>query len=139
MIRQFKPNDLAHVMSIWLDANIRAHDFISTNYWHDNYDLVYELLPNATVYVYEEDEILGFIGLMENYIAGIFVSHNVQSTGIGKKLLDYAKSERNELSLQVYKKNSRAVNFYLREGFIVNCEQVCHSTGEAELVMRWEK
>ena len=51
------------------------------------------MLPEAEVYVYEkDDDIRGFIGMMENYIAGIFVDEKFRSCGIGRELLDYAKS-----------------------------------------------
>ena len=36
-------------------------------------------------------EIQGFIGLSNEYIEGIFVSAEMQSQGIGKILLNYAK------------------------------------------------
>ncbi|WP_434305351.1 GNAT family N-acetyltransferase [Clostridium botulinum] len=73
------------------------------------------------------NEIQAFIGLIGNYIEGIFVSNEFQSKGIEKELLDYEKAKNNELSLSVYnlsvyKKNNRAVRFYLREGFFVAVE-----------------
>lgn len=140
MIRKFKIDELETVMEIWLKTNIAAHDFIIEDYWQENYELVKKMLPDATVFVYEEhNAILGFIGLTENYIAGIFIDANSQSKGIGKALLDYVKKSYPELSLQVYKKNSRAVKFYLREDFVVSNEQTDKNTGETELVMNWAK
>ena len=98
------------------------------------------MLLDATVFVYEDDNaIMGFIGLTENYVAGIFIDANSQSKGIGKALIDYVKKSYSELSLQVYKKNPRAVNFYLREKFVVSNEQTDENTGETEFVMNWTK
>ena len=140
MIREFKVNDLDTVMSLWLDTNIQAHDFIPQSYWMENYNNVKEMLPDATIYVYEnKDVIQGFVGLMDNYIAGIFVEVSCQSMGLGKALLDYIKANHSELTLQVYKKNVRAVTFYLRESFVVSKEQQDENTGETELVMAWTK
>ncbi|MEL7564729.1 MAG: N-acetyltransferase [Dehalobacterium sp.] len=140
MIREFKIDELETVMKIWLETNIKAHDFIDESYWQGNYELVKEMLPNATIFVYEDDNaIKGFVGLMENYIAGIFVNLNSQSKGIGKALLDYVKENHSELSLQVYRKNIRAVKFYIREDFIVLKEQIDENTGEVELVINWTK
>lgn len=140
MIRRFKIDHLEAVMKIWLESNISAHDFISRNYWQENYKQVEKMLPDAEIFVYEEgDAVLGFIGLTENYIAGIFVDANSQSQGIGKALLDHVKKSSSQLSLQVYKKNSRAVRFYIREGFTVLNEQTDEHTGETELVMSWIK
>ena len=59
--------------------------------------------------MYEYDtEIQGFIGLNDEYVEGIFVSGEMQSQGIGKILLNYAKDKRNKLYLNVYQKNARA-------------------------------
>ena len=94
-------------------------------------------MPEATLYVYEVNTIKGFIGLSGNYIAGIFVETDSQSKGIGKGLLDYVRERNKELILHVYKKNKRAVNFYLREGFVIDSEQMDKNTNEIELVMKW--
>ena len=115
MIRKFKEDDLNTVMQIWFDTNIKAHHFISRQYWVDNYEMVKDILPKKEIYVYEDDninQINGFIGLMDNYIAGIFVNKNNQSRGIGKQLLDYVKEIKETLNLSVYQKNIRAISFY---------------------------
>ncbi len=138
MIRNFKENDIDAVMNIWLETNIAAHDFIESSYWRDNFDDVKKMIPEASVYAYEEHgEVQGFIGLVDGYIAGIFVRSEHQSKGIGRNLLNYAKSIHNNLSLQVYKKNEGAVQFYLKEDFSITKEQIDESTGETELVMGW--
>lgn len=140
MIRKFKIDELDIVMKIWLETNLEAHDFIDNNYWHGNYEMVKEMLPDSTIFVYDNDNIIqGFIGLMESYIAGIFINANSQSMGIGKELLDYVKNQHSKLSLQVYKKNDRAVKFYLRENFVIIKEKIDVSTGEVELVLQWAK
>lgn len=138
MIREFRIDDLDNVMKIWLETNIKAHDFVCQSYWQENYNMVKDMLPKATMFVYcDKDTIKGFIGLMDNYLAGIFVNWDNQSQGIGRKLLDYVKMNYSELSLHVYKRNARALDFYLREGFIVLKEQIDENTGELELVMNW--
>jgi len=120
-----------------LMANISAHNFIDENYWRGNYELVREMMLKATMYIYEENFIKGFVGLSGNYIAGIFVESNSQSKGIGKTLLNHIKERNKELFLHVYKKNKRAVRFYLREGFVIDNEQIDKNTNEVELVMKW--
>lgn len=137
MIREYRETDLDSIMNLWLETNICAHDFIDENYWRSNYDQVRQMMPEATLYVYEVNTIKGFIGLSGNYIAGIFVETDSQSKGIGKGLLDYVKERNKELILHVYKKNKRAVNFYLREGFVIDSEQMDKNTNEIELVMKW--
>ena len=138
MIRKLQNADMDRVAGIWLDANLRAHCFIPPQYWKSNFDPVKEMLPRAEVYVYENDrEIWGFIGLNGEYIEGIFVSSEMQSKGIGRGLLDFVKTKRTKLCLNVYQKNTRAIDFYQREGFKIRCEGLDESTGEKDYEMVW--
>lgn len=73
MIREFQRDDINKVADIWLDTNIKAHNFIPAEYWKSNFKSVKEALLLAEVYVYEYDtEIQGFIGLNDEYVEGIF-------------------------------------------------------------------
>lgn len=136
MIRKLQNTDIERVAEIWLDTNIRAHSFIPAQYWEEHFEEVKEMLSQAEVYVYEnKGEILGFIGLIDHYIAGIFVWREAQSKGIGKQLLDYVKGIKGQLDLNVYEKNVRAVKFYQREGFEIQKAGVDEETGEKEYVM----
>ena len=139
MIRVLQKADIERVVDIWLDTNLKAHYFIPGQYWKNNIDLVKEMLPQAEVYVYENDcQIEGFIGLNDEYVEGIFVSGEMQSQGIGKILLNYAKDKRNKLHLNVYQKNARAISFYKREGFEIQHSGLDEATGEKEYVMKWQ-
>ena len=140
MIRELRKVDINKVAEIWLDTNIKTHYFISAQYWKSNFELVKELLLQATVYVYEDkQEIQGFIGLSNEYIEGIFVSAEMQSQGIGKILLNYVKGKRNKLILNVYQKNTRAISFYQREGFEIQYSGLDEATGEKDYVMAWQR
>ena len=89
--------------------------------------------------MYEDDKIIqGFVGVRNEYIEGIFVFDEMQSHGIGKILLDYIKDKKVRLQLNVYQKNARAMSFYQREGFTIQCEMMDEFTGEKEYVMNWE-
>lgn len=125
---------------IWLETNIEAHSFVPERYWRDHFEAVKGLLAQAELYVFEgETGVQGFLGLDDGYIAGLFVKSGARAGGIGKKLLDYAKSGRSRLTLRVYQKNAGAVRFYQREGFTVQEEPVDESTGEPEYFMLWER
>ena len=98
------------------------------------------MMPLAEVYVYEDDctkQIGGFVGMNDNYIEGIFVKKAVQSKGIGKQLLNYAKEGKSTLRLSVYQKNKKAIRFYLREEFAIQSENIDNNTDEKEFVMVW--
>lgn len=139
MIRKLQKIDINRVADIWLKTNLKAHYFIPEQYWTNNYEVVKEMLPQAEVYVYEDDKIIqGFIGINDEYIEGIFVSDEMQSCGIGKMLLDYIKDKKDKLQLKVYQKNVRAMSFYQREGFTIQSEEMDEFTREKEYVMNWE-
>lgn len=142
MIRKMEEKDISDVLQIWLETNIKAHSFIEKEYWTSNYEMVKQILPEAEVYVYEEEksgQIAGFIGINDQYVEGLFVKETVQSNGIGKRLMDYVKNRKIELCLGVYQKNARAVHFYLRENFLIQAEEIDEDTDEKEYIMRWEK
>lgn len=139
MIRMFDARDLDQVMELWLNGNIKAHDFIPRNYWESNAPMVREQLLQAEIYVYETDgKILGFVGLQGDYLAGIFVDRHARSMGIGGQLIHYVQKIRRTLTLNVYRKNQRAMEFYLREGFSVLSEDIDEATGETDIVLSWK-
>ena len=114
MIRRMGKGDLDAVAAIWLDANREAHDFIPAAYWLGHFEEVRTALARAEVWGFETEaraEISGFIGLLGDYIAGIFVRREARSGGVGRQLLDHVKTSRGQLRLQVYRKNLRAAAF----------------------------
>lgn len=120
MIRKLQNADMDRVAGIWLDANLRAHCFIPPQYWKSNFDPVKEMLPRAEVYVYENDrEIWGFIGLNGEYIEGIFISGEMQSQGIGKRLLDFVKTKKDGTAIECVPKEHTGDSF-LPEGGLQN-------------------
>ena len=142
MIHKFEARDLAAVMQIWLHGNLDAHAFIPVSFWTGHFEMVRDLLPQAELYVHEDkdtQQIDGFIGLTENHIEGIFVAESARSKGVGKSLLEYAKSRKPRLTLSVYQKNERALAFYRREQFAVHSEGIDEDTNEAEIQMLWTR
>lgn len=139
-IRQYRPGDLDAVMGLWLAGNLDAHPFISNAYWERNLPAVREQIPQAEVLAAEENgRLLGFLGLSGSYIAGIFVSRPARSQGVGRALLEEAKRRRARLTLRVYRRNSRALAFYLREGFAAEHMRTDPETGEEELCLSWAR
>lgn len=139
MIRKFEKNDIDGVMQIWLSGNLDAHSFISDEYWKSNYNLVQEQIQQADIFVYEDKgRIYGFIGIVEGYIAGIFVDKDYRNHSIGKMLIEYVKQYYDVLTLNVYRKNERAVSFYHRQGFSTISESIECDTNEVEYKMKWE-
>ena len=142
MIRKFESRDLDAVMQIWLHGNLNAHAFIPASFWEAHFEMVRDMLPQAELYVHENEaprQIDGFIGLTGNHIEGIFVAESARSKGVGKSLLEYAKSCKPYLTLSVYQKNERALAVYRREKFVVQSEGIDEDTNEAEIQMLWTR
>lgn len=123
---------------IWLESNITTHNFINEQYWLDNYDDVIESFKEAEIIIYAKNtRIIGFCGLIDNYIAGMFVEKNARNQGAGTKLMQYLQKEKDNLSLKVYKKNIKAVNFYKKHNFKIKTENQ-DETQNKEYIMSWQ-
>ena len=138
MIRKLRSADLETVLTLWREGNLQAHPFIPPEYWLSHESEVRTQLPQADVFVWEENgEILGFLGLWEEYIAGVFVRCDTRSRGIGAALMYFVKARHRRLTLRVYRRNTRALAFYRREQFSVQNMQCDPETGELEYEMVW--
>ena len=139
IIRKAEINDIEDIMQIWMTENIRAHYYISSDYWEANYSAVKNILPQSEIYVSVCDgETAGFIGANDNYIEGIFVKSNHQRKGVGSALLNKLKERKSSLTLNVYKKNDNAVAFYLKNEFSIINENIEENTKESQYLMQWE-
>ena len=74
-------------------------------------DLINEL------YVYDDGVIKAFIMIDNSEVKKLFVEPVLQGKGLGSKLLRYALDKCNVKYLWALEKNTRAINFYLNNGF----------------------
>ena len=141
MIRQYQQSDRDQVVAIWLDASIKAHDFIAPRFWTSKIEDMRDIyIPSAETYVFEDDGIIkGFVSLVDDTLAALFVSPGYQGNGIGKQLLLKSKAMRDKLVLTVYKENTKSVDFYAKNGFEITKEQIDRHTGHTELVMTFTR
>lgn len=140
IIRKFNEMDLKRVMRIWYDGNLEAHDFIPKEYWDKNISYVKRNLPQLEVYVYEVDGyVVGFVGIDEGYVAGLFVDKEYRGVGIGSKLVSYVKELYDFFTLHVFENNYGAVTFYENRGLLIKEESVHEDLGEVEYLMYYRK
>lgn len=143
MIRYFQQQDETTVIRIWLEASAIAHSFIPRSYWESKIpDMRNEYLPQSQTHVHEDEhtnEVTGFISLIDNYIAALFVSPGRQGQGIGQALMAYIKQQHPELELNVYAENTQALTFYKRQGFTITREQTDEQTGRQEFTMKYQQ
>lgn len=139
MIRKLTNIDIDKIMDIWLESTVKAHNFISREYWENNYKVVKDVyIPIADTFVYEEEgETRGFISIINNeFIGALFVDVKFQGMGIGTKLIDYSVEKYKKLTLAVYKENKKSVEFYTRKGFKIIEEGLNEDSGYTEYIMK---
>ena len=142
MIRRACTDDYTKILSLWLKGTSAAHPFIKEDYWKANQEMVKnQLLPQAQTYVFcDKHQIKGFISLLEdNYIGALFVDGRFQGRGIGRKLLEYVRRRRPNLSLKAYAQNEKAIGFYRHKGFKILSENMDNKTQAKELFLVWNK
>ncbi|WP_442603113.1 N-acetyltransferase [Paenibacillus sp. KN14-4R] len=141
IIRTKVENDLDRMVEIWFEGSKQAHHFIDEVYWETNQAVMKDVyLPMSQSYVIDRDsEVVGFISLVDNYIAALFVDLSEQGKGYGKILLDYVKDKNEGLHLKVYQENQNAVRFYLKNGFTISSESIDEKTNANEYEMTWKK
>ncbi len=139
MIREYDPQDLDTILNIWLEASVRAHAFVAAEFWESKVDDMRNIyIPASETYVFEqESSVLGFYALYGNSLAAIFVQPEQQGRGIGRQLIEHAKTKRSQLELTVYRENRASLDFYLAQGFKAISEQIDEHTGRWEVVMGW--
>ena len=139
-LNEIDEKTLDSLLAIWLEGNLQAHSFISKNYWLDNQVGVREGLAQARIFVKETDgKAVGFLGLVEEAIAGLFVKEQFQKQGIGEALIQRVKDEKKILALTVYENNQAALLFYERQGFRRVRSQIDPETQQREWLMRWTR
>lgn len=74
-----------------------------------------ELLKNS--FVYDDGVVKAFIRIKGEQVEKLFVEPVLQSSGIGAKLLEFAKAEQGVRFLWALEKNEKAIRFYERHGF----------------------
>src|SRR5699024_12055144 len=81
-----------------------------------------DLPMSETHVITNQTKIIGFISMVEGYLAALFIDVAYQNNGAGKELLNFEKRRRNKIRLKVYKENLSAVRFYEKNGFIIKEE-----------------
>jgi ribosomal protein S18 acetylase RimI-like enzyme len=130
---------LDRLMTIWLNANLEAHDFVAPEYWRGAAPAVREALPAATLTVAIVDgTVAGFAGVQDAYVAGLFVDKRYRNHGLGGRIMRALQAEHPQLTLDVYERNVGAVRFYERAGFTIAAKTLDADTQQVDYQMHWQ-
>ncbi|WP_025685099.1 N-acetyltransferase [Paenibacillus maysiensis] len=141
-IRPGKVEEFKELTAIWLEASVEAHHFIDPQYWTSQVGQMEDkYLPLAQNYVIIQDDhtIGGFVSMIDGYLAALFIRVGSQRKGYGKLLLEWVKKQYDQIQLKVYQSNTKAFNFYTKNGFIIQEESVDPETREKEFIMVWTR
>lgn len=139
-IRPYAPHDADAVLDIWHAASRVGHPFLSDQELQRQRDVVREVyLTAAEIWVAtalpgcgasfgsetagfpvdeEQTTVLGFIGLLESFIGGLFIAPWAHRRGTGGALVRHAATLKGELTVEVFAANTGALAFYQRCGFV---------------------
>ena len=141
MIRKWQNSDTRPLLTLWLESTIFAHPFIDERYWYESEPIVRDVyLPSAQTWVWEEEGVVqGFVSVIdERFVGALFVAPEHIGRGIGRALLTEVCGQYPDLSLEVYQKNTRAVNFYHALGFRIEDSAWQDETHQPTWIMRWQ-
>lgn len=118
-LRPYRPEDREACLDVWHAASLVGHPFLGDDVLARQRALVGEVyLPQARTVVADYDGgIVGFIGLVDAFIGGLFVAPWAHGSGIGRRLVLHAADLEGELAVEVYEANLGARAFYERLGF----------------------
>ena len=129
MIRKAEKKDFARIAEIQVfNYRLFFYPIFKSDEYYFGELQVPSLMKNYetqldSLYVYDDGVVKGFIKIEDTYIARLFVEPVLQNAGIGFKLLEYAVKEFNADYLWALERNTRAIRFYERNGFVATGEK----------------
>lgn len=84
--------------------------------------------------VYDDGVVKGFLLYDGAQVVKLFVEPVLQGQGVGASLLEYAVQEKQVTHLWALEKNTRAIAFYARHGFVPTGEKVLEEDTEEYLI-----
>jgi putative acetyltransferase len=119
VIRPYGVGDLEQLLDVWYRASRMAHGFLPDGFFaRERAQIAERWLPVAETIVYVDGErVVGFLSLVGNDVGAIFVDPRRQGEGIGRALMDRARSSRPFLELDVFEENAAGRRFYDAYGF----------------------
>lgn len=102
-----------------------------------------DMLAIETAWVAEEGgSVVGFCVREDDNITGLYIARAARSKGVGKRLLDLAKQDRDWITVWALELNTEARRFYRREGLVEISREIEECGGAAGLMdveHRWTR
>ncbi len=145
MIRQAVKNDASRIAEILIFTKrmnyrrIFQNDLVSFGEMQV-YPLAKDYIDNPDklkgIWVYDDGIVKGMVHIQENRIEELYVDSFFENQGIGTELMEFAIERMGCNSLWVLEKNTKAIHFYKKHGFLFTGERrLQEGTTEALLEM----
>lgn len=132
-IRRATPADHDTLLDIWLRSVRATHDFVSPADLEGSIPLVRKHLAaeGADVWVACDDggAVMGFMGMSGSQVDMLFLAPEHFRRGVGRRLVEHARSLHGDLTADVNEQNSAARQFYEACGFVVEGRSELDGTG----------
>ena len=139
-VRPAREDDLARIAEIEV-FNFRLNFypiFLEDSYYFDQLQVPHKMAAYRPelekFWVYDDGVVKGFIRVEGTELKKLYVEPVLQSGGIGAELLRYAVDTLGIDHLWALEKNTRAIAFYARHGFVPTDERVPEEDTEEYLV-----
>lgn len=136
MIRDYHATDIDAVIALWRRSSDLAHPFLTPAFQDRVQDMLRGIFAAGTAEVsvaQDDGRVVGFIAMIGDQIAGLFVDPAFLGKGHGRALVEVAKTGRETLTVEVFAANGIGRAFYDRAGFSKSSESIHDDTGETLL------
>ena len=123
---------IEQLLVVWESSVKATHLFLSENEIENIKKYVPQALneiPKLIIVENENQVPVGFMGIVEQHLEMLFISHEERGKGIGKELLKYGIDKYSVNDLAVNEQNPLAKGFYEYMGFEVYKRTECDEQG----------
>jgi putative acetyltransferase len=120
LIRASRADDAPRMFEIWHSAVSATHHFVTPQDRDQIAEIVRDqYLPNTPLWVIVDarDRPLGFMGMTGSMMDSLFIDPAHAGRGLGRAMVDHARSLAPDLAVDVNEQNEAAVAFYRHLGF----------------------
>ncbi|QDU68539.1 GNAT family N-acetyltransferase [Engelhardtia mirabilis] len=139
MIRPYRADDLDALLEVWYDASLVGHPFLEAEFLATERRNISSFYMDVTeTLIFEvEGRVAGFLSLVgKREVGALFVDPAHHRRGIGRALVERARSMRGPLEVEVFVQNPVGRAFYRSCGFRELARKHHHVTGDEVLRMR---
>lgn len=140
-VKPYEKQNRFEIITIW-EKSVRAtHHFLKLEDIDFFKTLVLEFeFDENNVFCLEntENEIIGFMGVVERKLEMLFLKPNCIGLGAGKFLMNYALNHLGVTKVDVNEANNHALNFYKKFGFEIKRRNEFDSSGKPYPILELE-